>query len=41
MYQLAAETAQLAEDLPDEAAIKITHFVDLLIRFASRRQYAL
>lgn len=31
MYQLAVKTTQVAENLPDEAAIKITHPVDLLI----------
>ena len=39
---LAAETAQLAEDLPDEAAIKVTkHTIDLLFGFVSRRQLGL
>ena len=31
LYLLAAETAQLAENLPDGAAIEVTHLADLLV----------
>lgn len=34
---LAAETAQLAENLPDDAAIKVTHLADLLINICLAR----